>query len=386
MTEAELQTMIRQEFPLTEPLIHLNHAAVGPWPLRTKEAIVAFAEENMREGSTHYMQWLKTESLLRHQLANLINANSSDEIALSKNTSEALSMVAYGVQWQAGDEIIITDQEFPSNRIVWETLQGRFGVKVITARLLSESTPEDAILDCITPNTRLVSVSSIQYGTGLKLNLNALGQKLHTDKVLFCVDAIQSVGACPIDVERDHIDFLMADGHKWMLGPEGLALFYVRQERQSDLQLNQFGWHMVKDRGNYDRNEWEPADNAVRFECGSPNMLATHALSASVGLLQQVGIERVETLIKQKVHTLAEMLTDIPSINILTNLSPERFNGILTFKAKGKDSNQLYEELKQKSILCACRGGGVRFSPHFYTPDAAFASAVDVVRSCLTLK
>ena len=383
MTEAELQLLIQQEFPLADNLIHLNHAAVGPWPLRARNAAVNFADENMRLGSTNYLQWLQKENLLRKQLANLINAKSSGEIALSKNTSEALSLVAYGYDWQPGDEVIISDQEFPSNRIVWESLQSRYGVKVITAQLHSHPSPELAILNCLTPRTRLVSVSSIQYGTGLKLNLHKLGSELRTSNTLFCVDAIQSVGASQIDVERDHIDFLMADGHKWMLGPEGLALFYVRKEKQEQLRLNQFGWHMVKDRGNYDRQDWEPADNATRFECGSPNMLATHTLSASLELLQLIGIESIETLTQQNVRFLAEALADNPKVSIITDLTPGRFNGILTFKVSGIESQSLYEQLKTKGVLCACRGGGVRFSPHFYTSKSALTTAVGIVETCI---
>jgi len=376
VTEAELQLLARQEFPIADQLIHLNHAAVGPWPLSARDAAISFANENMRLGSTHYPQWLKKENHLRKQLADLIKAKSPGEIALSKNTSEALSTVAYGLTWQPGDEVIISDQEFPSNRIVWESLQSRFGVKVITAPLYSQPTPELAILNCLTPRTRLVSISSIQYGTGLKLDLNILGNELKNTNTLFCVDAIQSVGASQIDVNEDCIDFLMADGHKWMLGPEGLALFYVRKQRQNQLNLNQFGWHMVKDRGNYDRQDWEPADNATRFECGSPNMLAAHILSASLEVLQQVGIENVATLIQQNVLYLAEALADIPSMNIITDLTPGRFNGILTFKVDGKDSSELYKQLNLKDVLCACRGGGVRFSPHFYTPRTALDSAL----------
>ncbi len=376
MTSNTLNALCRTEFPLEQDLIHLNHAAVGPWPMRAVNAVKRFAEENMYQGSQNYLNWLKTENQLRLRLRQLINAASVNEIALSKNTSEALSIVAYGIRWQSGDEVVISNQEFPSNRIVWESLQAKFGVIVKVADL-SNDDPEAAIIDCLSSRTRIVSVSSVQYGTGLKLDLNRLGNEIKSRDILFCVDAIQSVGATPLDVQRDQIDFLMADGHKWMLGPEGLALLYVKKEVQDRLELNQYGWHMVKDRGNFDRHDWEPVDSAVRFECGSPNMLATHALNESVGLLLEIGMDQIETLIKGKIRKLQEHLQALKDIEIITNLEDNRLAGILTFRSRQIDSRLLFEELQSHNILCAARGGGIRFSPHFYTPDEKLAAACE---------
>jgi cysteine desulfurase/selenocysteine lyase len=226
------------EFPQREDLIYLNHAAVSPWPLRTAETVKRFAEENVREGSRHYPEWLQVEQRLRERLARIINAQSADDIALLKNTSEALSVVAYGLDWRPGDNVVITNQEFPSNRIVWESLQ-RFGVELRAADLSHGETAEDAMMALADERTRLVAVSSVQYGTGLRMDLPRLGGFCRAHRILFCVDAIQSVGALRFDVQAMQADFVAADGHKWMLGPEGLALFYCRaelQEQPSGLQ------------------------------------------------------------------------------------------------------------------------------------------------------
>ncbi len=383
MTTAHLNTLFRSEFPLQQNLIHLNHAAVGPWPLRSVNAIKRFADENMHQGSQNYLTWLKTENQLRQRLTKLINAASVSEIALSKNTSEALSIVAYGLDWSQGDEVVISNQEFPSNRIVWESLKERFGVIVKEADLSADEGPENAILNCLSQRTRIVSVSSVQYGTGLKLDLTTLGNEIKAQNILFCVDAIQSVGASTMDVQRDKIDFLMADGHKWMLGPEGLALLYVKKSARDKLMLNQYGWHMVKDRGNFDRLDWEPADSAIRFECGSPNMLAAYALNESAGLLLEVGMENIESLVKNKVRMLANHLTSLPGIEIITDLSENKHAGILTFRHSTNDSQQLFEGLKNMDVLCAARGGGVRFSPHFYTPEEKLAAVCERLEATL---
>ncbi|MBD3609604.1 MAG: aminotransferase class V-fold PLP-dependent enzyme, partial [Gammaproteobacteria bacterium] len=271
------------EFPLEDDILYLNHAAVSPWPKRAHDAVVQFSHDNMTVGSRHYLQWMQTEQTLKQQLARLINAPSADDIALLKNTSEALSVVAYGIDWRHGDNIVSSDEEFPSNRIIWQSLEAQ-GVSLRQANLADESSPEDALFAQVDKNTRMIAISSVQYASGLKMDLKRIGEYCQQRNILFCVDAIQSIGAVEFDVQACHIDFAMADGHKWMLGPEGLALFYVRPALRDTLQLKQFGWHMTEDYLNFDAREWQAASNARRFECGSPNMLAAHALQASTSL------------------------------------------------------------------------------------------------------
>lgn len=365
------------EFLLDPGVCHLNHAAVAPWPRRTVQAVERFAHENATRGSQHYARWLQVEQQLREQLRQLINADSSDEIALLKSTSEALSVVAWGVDWQAGDQVVITNQEFPSNRMVWESLQ-RLGVTVVEADIDRRDRAEASVVACITPRTRLVSVSSVQYSSGLAMDLAVIGRACRAHGALFCVDAIQSLGALPFDVQACHADFVMADGHKWMLGPEGLALFYCRRERLAELTLRQFGWHMVEAMGDYDSRDWRPADSARRFECGSPNMLGIHALHASVGLLLETGIESISDNISRNISYLIDNITDVGGV-VRSETGLRRRAGIVTFTRPDSDIAALYRHLQANGVLCALRGGGVRFSPHFYTPRAHLDRAVALV-------
>jgi len=271
--------MQANEFALSADLCYLNHAAIAPWPQRTVAAVQRFAQENGESGSRYYPRWLDVEQQLRQQLAVLLNAGNVNEIALLKNTSEALSVVAWGIDWRSGDQVIISDQEFPSNRIVWESLRP-LGVEVVEVNISDTDDPEAAIVRCINPRTRLVSLSSVQFSSGLALDLPPIGAACREHGVAFCVDAIQSLGAKPFDVQGCQADFVMADGHKWMLGPEGLALFFCSHAWLERLSLKQFGWHMVEAIGDYERKDWQPASSARRFECGSPNMLGIHALHA----------------------------------------------------------------------------------------------------------
>lgn len=362
------------EFTLSEELCYLNHAAISPWPKRTVDAVKCFAEENGSNGSRYYERWLKTEQRLRQQLQTLIGAAGSDEIALLKNTSEALSVVAYGLDWSAGDQVIISSQEFPSNRIVWESLRP-LGVEVITVDM-ETAHPERQIIDAISERTRLLSVSSVQYATGLALDLDRIGAACKQQGVAFCVDAIQSIGVKPFDVEACQADFVMADGHKWMLGPEGLALFYCRREWIERLSLKQYGWHMVEAMGDYDRSDWQPAASARRFECGSPNMLGIHALHASMSLLLQVGIQSIFDSVSDKVQYLIDNIINRGGM-ILSEAEPERRAGIVTFRFDGEDIEARYRHLQENGVICALRGGGIRFSPHFYTPETVLRRALD---------
>jgi cysteine desulfurase/selenocysteine lyase len=367
------------EFSLSEDICYLNHAAVSPWPQRTVDAVIRFAQENGEWGSRHYDRWLSVEQALRRQLQQLINARSSDEIALLKNTSEALSVVAYGMDWQAGDRIVISNQEFPSNRIVWESLQP-LGVEVIEVELDKAGTPEAAIIDHIDARTRLVSLSSVQYSSGLALDLVPIGAACRRHQAAFCVDAIQSLGVKPFDAQACHADFVMADGHKWMLGPEGLALFYCRNEWIPRLSLKQFGWHMVAALGDYDRRDWQPADNARRFECGSPNMLGIHALQASLSLIIETGIETIFNSVSNKISYIIDKLNKHGAL-LLSETHLERRAGIITFARPGIDTAELFQFLQQNGVVCALRGGGIRFSPHYYTSlavlDRALALALE---------
>ena len=380
-TTAEL---IAQQFPVNDQCMYLNHAAVAPWPKCTSNAVKEFAEENCLTGAQGYLTWLKKEQALRSKLAKLVGSQNEECIALVKNTSEALSIVAYGLDWQAGDIVLISDDEFPSNRIVWESLAQKFGVIVQQVHISAED-PEAEILAAIQSTSckpKLISVSAVQYASGIKLDLAKLGEACKENEVLFCVDAIQAVGAMEFKCDEWHIDFAMADGHKWMLGPEGLGFFFVKETHIKNLKLYQYGWHMIEGAGDFSIKDWQPANNAKRFECGSPNMLAGYALEASTDLLLKVGLNNIASAIESN-H--AYLLTKLQTLGaeILSPLEPKLRAGIVTFKFDQVDSAELYQKLMSHNVVCANRGGGVRFSPHFHTSKECMDKAIEVLVNIL---
>ena len=372
-----MNALFSAEFPLGEGLIYLNHAAVAPWPKRTRDAVRQFAEENLHFGAKNYARWLQTEALLRKQLQALINAPSIDDIALLKNTSEGLSVVAEGIDWHRHDNIVSSDEEFPSNRIPWLAQQK----KGVTFREISlaDDNPEQCLINACDENTRLLTISAVQYGSGRRLDLERLGQFCRQNGILFCIDAIQALGVIPFDVRKIRADFVMADAHKWLLGPEGVALFYCAGSIRESLALHQFGWHMVEDMANYDRKDWQPARSARRFECGSPNMLGIYALSASLSLLAEIGIENIHGMVMKNTRQVFDYYKDKPDISWLTPRHEAKRAGIVTFKFKGRDNSEIQRKLMENNVICACRAGAVRLSPHFYTRSDSIRKALEIM-------
>lgn len=365
------------EFSQAPELIYLNHAAVAPWPARTRDTVRQFVDENVYWGATHYGRWLAEETRLRARFATLLHAPADDDIALVKNTSEGLSMVAHGLPWKPGEAVVISDEEFPSNRIVWESLASR-GVSVRAVSLRGRD-PEADLISALDQTTRLLSISSVQFGTGRCLDLHRLGAACHRRGVRFCVDAIQSVGALVTDVQAINADFLVADAHKWLLGPEGLAVFYCAARSRDLLTLHEFGWHMVDNAGDFDTPEWTVTGSARRFECGSPNMVGIFATSASVSLLLEIGMHEIERRVLNNARFLLDALAEVPGVELITPAQPGRHAGIVTFRMAGVAPAQAMAQLREQNIVCACRGGGIRLSPHFYTDGQRLERAVAAV-------
>jgi len=377
---------MKSYFQLDDNIVHLNHAAVAPWPVVTRDAVISFANENVSIGSQRYDCWLKTEQQLKQRLARLINARSTDEIALLKNTSEGLSLIAQGLRFNAGDNIVIPAEEFPSNKVVWQALETQ-GVDIRLVPVQDIEEPELALINEMDEHTRLLSCSSVQFARGLVLDLNIIGKACKQSGVLFCVDAIQSLGAIAFDVQACFADFVVADGHKWMCGPEGTALFYCRKEVQDQLQLTQFGWHMLKDAFDFSAQnnslalEQKIATGAQRFESGSPNMMGITALNASLGMLLEIGMENVQSRVIENADYLLNQLAIPGNINIVSPTATGRYAGIVTFQKLNVDNVKLYQHLQNNNVICAYRGDGIRFSPHFHTETKVMDTALKLVNN-----
>jgi cysteine desulfurase/selenocysteine lyase len=349
----------RDEFPVTQNLIYLNHAAVAPLSRRCATAMQELARDAMEFGSLHYDRWLDTYEAVRVTAAKMIGAQ-RNEIALVKNTSEGISIVARGLDWRPGDRIVAFREEFPSNYYPWLRLESQR----CTVDWLSVTDPLEKIEHACT-GARLLAVSFVQYLSGFRANLNAIGEICKRRNCFFFVDAIQGLGAFPLDVEKAHIDALASDGHKWLLGPEGCGILYVRKSRQDSIFPMEFGWTTVAGYNDYASRDMALRQDAGRYECGTLNTIGCHGLRASMELLLEVGTECLSSAIQGLADRLALGAMN-KGYELLGDRTAENGAGIVAIQKPGIDSRKVVHDLKQQGILAAPRQGWVRMSPHFY--------------------
>ncbi len=261
----------RREFPVSGNYIYLDHAGVAPISLRVKTAVEMFLAESAEGGSFHYPVWAERIVEIRRACAQLINA-CPDEIAFVKSTSHGLSIVAQGLDWRPGDNVLIYEKEFPSNIYPWLNLTSK-GVEVRTIPSRDGRILLDDISRLINSRTRLLAISSVQFSNGFRIDLEKVGSLCRDKQVLLCVDAIQSLGMVPMDVKAFHIDFLSADAHKWLLGPEGIGIFYCSNGLAERLSPPLIGWKSVRNELAFDRPDFLLKTNCLRFEEGSMNLI-----------------------------------------------------------------------------------------------------------------
>jgi len=364
---------LRAQFPVTESLIYLNHAAVAPLVRPAAEAMKRFADDAMLCGSLHYEEWLDAYEGVRRAAAKLINVTPA-EIALMKNTSEGIATVALGLDWRAGDRIVAFKEEFPSNQYSWQRLEKSKGVKI---DWLSVTDPLGKI-EAAAKGARLLAISFVQYLTGYRADLQAIGEICQRHGVVYFVDAIQGLGVFPLDARACHIDALAADGHKWLLGPEGCAILYISRELQEQVEPVEFGWMNVAGYNDYGARNMKLRDDAGRYECGTLNTIGCFGLRASMEFLLEVGAGRTGPMIQALGDQIAEGARR-KGYEVLGQRTLATGAGIVSFRKEGLESAAVVAQLKEQKISAAARAGYVRMSPHFYIT----AEEIEKVIGCL---
>jgi len=370
-----------EAFPVIDRHTWLNHAAISPWPAAVGDAMRGFVEMNVAQGPLGYAKWLDTEQSLRRRAAALIGAE-QDDLALIKNTSEGLSLIAAGLDWQPGDALVCCAGDFPSNLMPWHQLVPDFvDVREVPFDVRD---PETVLLGALDDDVRVLAVSSVRYDSGVRLDLDRLGHAAHRVGALLVVDAIQHLGALPMNVAEAPVDFVVGGSHKWLLAPEGLALFWSRPSARRRLRTLQTGWRMWPDMFNFERSDWTRPDTARRFEPGTLNMAGIHGLDASLELLQSIDpAARAEQLL-DRTGWLIDGLARMPGIEIVTPAERGRRAGIVCFVPANRDPDAVLKRLASRSIFAARRGRSVRLSPNFYTPENQIERALEVIAGIAT--
>lgn len=374
----------RREFPVAARVAYLAHAAVGPLPARVAAAIAQYAAKAAETGQFEHLH-KPSEDRARSIAASLLGA-SSDEIAFVPSTSAGLSLVAAGLPFREGDSVVIADGDFPANIYPWLGLERR-GVRVtrIPKNAGGLITKLD-VLGALDERTRLVSLSSVHFSTGAAIDVDAIGAALHDRGVLFCVDAIQSLGALPTSAR--HVDFMAADAHKWLLGPQGIGILFVRRDRLADLHPTLLGWKSVRADRDYGHTALELKDDARRYEPGSLNAIGLVGLAEALSIIEAVGVTRIADRLSHLRSLLVRGLLD-RGLEV-TGATGEgdvdaRPTGITSFHDPGGDMAALHKKLLAEGIIVSLRADPagrpiLRAAPHFYTTEREIEALLNALR------
>jgi selenocysteine lyase/cysteine desulfurase len=366
----------RSFFPVTRDWIYLDHAGVAPISTRVEEALRRYADYATRSGAADYAVYESEVERVRSRAARLLAAT-PHEIAFVKNTTEGLGIVASGLDWKRGDVVLTCDLEYPSNVTTWWGLRPR-GVETVLLPSEDGRLPLERVEEALRrPRVRLLTLSSVEFGNGTRNDLESLGSLCREHGVLFCVDAIQSLGCLPLDVARCGIDFLATDGHKWLLSVEGCGIFFCTRRMLERLAPRILGWHNVAQPRDYDRYQTELRSDAGRFEEGTWNTAGIFALGAAIDLLLELGVEAIA----RRVLELTDRLVEGLRARGATLLSPRgaAASGIVSFRLENEAPAQTVERLRTQRIHTAVRRSAVRASPCFYTDESEIDALIEAL-------
>ncbi|NOZ20965.1 MAG: aminotransferase class V-fold PLP-dependent enzyme [Planctomycetes bacterium] len=357
---------IRKQFPITNRYVFMNHAGVAPIPNCTRDAITQTLREINESASEESAEWDRKIRRAREAAADLIGA-ASEEIAFTKNTTEGILFVANGIDWSEGDNVVVPDQEFPANVYPWWNLK-RLGVETRTVPVVDGRVPFKEIEARVDERTRCVAISFVQFASGFRADLKHIGEMCEERGIFLCVDAIQGLGALRLDVKECKIHFLSADGHKWLLGPEGAGIFYCDGAMLDRLHVASLGWMGVVNPSDYLAYDMTPRPDARRFECGSYNTVGIIGLGASLEFLLGVGIESIE----RRVLAITDLLCDglvAKGYDVYSPRGEGEKSGIVCFSHADHRSEDLVRMLEGNGVVARVRSGRVRLSPHFYNTE-----------------
>jgi selenocysteine lyase/cysteine desulfurase len=373
----ELHQKYRQLFPHTEQgLIYLNHAAVSPLSTRVLKAQIAHLQDRSSGKIETYPDDVKQSERTKGCIDRLINAESWERIAFTGNTSDALNIVAGGLDWKPGDRILLNDLEFPANVYPYTHLKTH-GIEIDLIHSIDGRISPEMIYAALRPRTRLLALSAVQYLSGYRSDLALLGELCRSRRILFVVDAMQAAGCVRIDVQEMKIDAVAAGAPKWLMGPQGIGFLYLTEELQARIHQKNLGWLSVEIPWDFFNFDQGPAATARRYEGGTVNIPGMWGFHASLTTLLEVGLDNIES----HILTLTEEMTTKFQEAGLRMYSPtdsrERAGIVTIWPPEGLDATAVFNELTKEHVLASMRGGRIRYSPHFYNSIGEIHEAVD---------
>ena len=368
----------RQFFPhIREGLIYFNHASVSP----LSSLVVDSAQQYLHRRSVTAIDDYSVveQSILdaKKKLSTIINCD-EDRIAFFDNTSNGLNVIAQGIQWKSGDRIILNDIEFPSNVYPFLNLKP-LGVEVDFVKSKNGIVSADEIIAAITPRTRMISISYVQFLSGYRADLQAIGEVCKQKDILFTVDAIQGLGAVQLDVKQCHIDFLACGTQKWMMGLMGLAFVFITEELQEHISPKYVGWQSVEDEWTLLNYDLVLKKTANALQNGTISAIGVSGFNAALDLFLKVGTQQVEDAVLHNARLLSERLQELGYDPVLKHMPKRHQSGIVSFHSP--DAKRLFQKLMHNNVRCSLREGYVRLSPHFYNSDDEIETAINIIKT-----
>jgi selenocysteine lyase/cysteine desulfurase len=371
---------LRAEFPIVQRWVYLNHAAFSPPPLRARRAVTEHFEHGDETAFEDFVGWFERADRVRTLAARLLHTRAS-RIAFGRATADGVNLVANGLDWRAGDNVVTIAGEFPSNVYPWMNLASR-GVEL---RFVSTDPSgrfgKPEVERCIDSRTRVLSLSAVSFATGFRAPLEELGQLCSARGALFVVDGIQAAGVLDFDVEHAGVDLMAAHTYKWLMGPTGISLLYVSKRALGTVRPTQLGWRSIVEWNEINRMldyRLELPDEARRFEPGMPNFPGLVMLEEALELILEVGIETIETRVLALTDRLAAGLTH-RACRVVSSRAVRDRSGIVTFEVPGGESASTVAQLHERRIIVSEREGRIRVSPHAYNTPAEIDALLEVL-------
>lgn len=358
---------------LKNEMIYFNHAATGPFSSLAVDRLNDLLKEKSEKKIDDFESFVKVMIETKSLLAEMINCK-DDRIAFVDNTTNGLIMLANSINWKKGDRILLNDVEFPANIYPFLNLQ-RLGVEIDFVKSNNGIVTAEQIISAIKPNTKLISVSFVQFLSGYKIDLEKIGNYCRANHIIFCVDGIQGIGALQIDVVKSKIDFLSCGTQKWLLGMQGLAFIFIDEELQKKIIPANVGWLSVNDAWNLLDYKLDLKSNADVFQTGTLNTFGIYALNESLKLFKAFGFANVEREVISNSKYFISKLKEKNIQCLLTDCDESELSGIVTIRIE--NAEKVFNNLEEKKIICSLREGLMRFAPHFYNTSQEIDLVVD---------
>ncbi len=368
----------RSHFPVTARWAFLDHAAVAPLPRHAVQALDDYAASLAENGVAAVKEWIDRINRVRQNAARLINSPSTEDVYFIPNTTHGIGVIAEGFPWNPGDNLILAAEEYPANQYPWMNLTHR-GVELRSIPSREGRLNIDDFRAAIDSRTRVLTVSSVEFASGFRNDLDSLGEMCREHDLFFCVDAIQSLGVFPLDVKKTPIDALAADGHKWLLGPEGAGVGYIRREWVERLHPIGVGANSVIHPFAYTTIDFQLKEHAGRWEGGAYNVPGIAALGASMSLLLDVGIDIIENRIVELTDYLCHKALS-QGWRVFSSRAENEKSGIVSMIHPTLSSVEVMKRCRQAGVVVNSRADRVRVSPHAYNTEDELDRFLDAAR------